>query len=86
MFGYSIAIIGMLYYKLGDKELKPWIAEAGRKWAEFGATRPAARKLLLIFIFIVVFFTLIGGLGSNYAPEYIDPKAYLESAKNAVHH
>lgn len=76
----------MLYYKLGDKELKPWIAEASRKWAEFGATRPVARKLLVAGVCIVVFFTIAGGLGSNYGPDYVDPKAYLAAAKNAVNH
>lgn len=86
MFGYSIAIIGMLYYKLGDKELKPFIAEGGRRWAEFGANKPITRKLLIITLFIITFFTLIGGLGKNYAPDYVDTKAYLEKAKNVVNY
>lgn len=84
--GYTIAIIGMLYYKLGDKELKPWIAEGGRRWAEFGATKPITRKLLVIGVTVVLFFTLVGGLGSNYAPDYVDPKSYLEKAKNVVNY
>jgi drug/metabolite transporter (DMT)-like permease len=84
MFGYSIAIIGMLYYKLGDKELKPWIQEGGRKWAEFGANKPVTRKLLIFGLFVTTLFILIGGLGSNYAPDYVDPTSYINAAKNAV--
>ena len=84
MFGYSIAIIGMLYYKLGDKELKPFIQEAGRRWAEFGANKPVARKLFIFGIFITTLFILIGGLGSNYAADYVDPQSYIKAAKNAV--
>jgi hypothetical protein len=86
MFGYSIAIIGMLYYKLGDKELKPFIAEGSRRWAEFGANKPITRKLLIIGLFFTTLFILIGGLGSNYAPDYVDPKSVIQAAKNAVNH
>jgi len=81
-FGYSIAICGMLYYKLGQKELKPYIAEAGRRWAEFGATRPVSRKLLIIVLFVVSFFILLGGIAPTYAPE--STQAYLAAAKNSL--
>lgn len=81
-FGYSIAIIGMLYYKLGQKELKPFISEAGRRWAEFGAARPALRKLLLIGMFITAIVLLLGQVGS-FAPEY-DPKGYIAAAKSQL--
>jgi drug/metabolite transporter (DMT)-like permease len=82
-FGYSIAICGMLYYKLGQKELKPFISEAGRRWAEFGATRPVARKLLVLVVFIITVFILLGGLAPTYAPEY-DPKNYIKNSLSGV--
>jgi len=78
-FGYSIAICGMLYYKLGQKELKPYIAEAGRRWSEFGANRPALRKLLITGTFITAFILLLSGLAPTYAPEY-DPKNYIKNS------
>lgn len=81
-FGYSIAIIGMLYYKLGQKELKPYIAEAGRRWGEFGANRPALRKLLVAGVFITFVILLLSSLAPTYAPEY-DPKNYLKSTLGA---
>jgi len=82
-FGYSIAICGMLYYKLGQKELKPFIAECGRRWAEFGSSKPVLRKLFVIFLFIFILITLLGGLAPTYAPEY-DPNNLLTAAKNSL--
>lgn len=82
-FGYSIAICGMLYYKLGQKELKPYIAEAGRRWAEFGATQPALRKLIILGAFVTSIFLLLGGLAPTYAPDY-DPAMYIAAAKNQL--
>ncbi|OAA67259.1 DUF250 domain protein membrane protein [Niveomyces insectorum RCEF 264] len=46
-FGYGIALSGMVYFKLGYDTLKGYVSEGGRRWAEFGATRPALRKLIL---------------------------------------
>jgi drug/metabolite transporter (DMT)-like permease len=69
-FGYSIAIIGMLYYKLGQKELKPYIAEAGRRWSEFGANRPVLRKLLVVGAVFTTIILLLGSLAPTYAPDY----------------
>ncbi len=73
----------MVYYKLGQKELKPFIAEGGRRWAEFGANKPILRKLVIIGAFVVTIFILLGGLAPTYAPEY-DPKNYIAAAKNSL--
>merc|ERR1712054_61254 len=35
-FGYSIALGGMVYYKLGFEQLKGHIGEMNRQWADFG--------------------------------------------------
>lgn len=75
-FGYSIALMGMVYYKLGQKELKPFISEMGRRWAEFGANKPVLRKLLIITLFIVGIFFVFNQLAPTYAPEYDAKKIY----------
>lgn len=80
-FGYSIALMGMIYYKLGQKELKPFIAEASRRWAEFGATKPALRKLLIFALFIISIMFLFNHLAPTYAPEY-DTKNLINAGKN----
>ncbi|RKF82002.1 putative sugar phosphate/phosphate translocator [Golovinomyces cichoracearum] len=82
-FGYTIALGGMIYYKLGQKELKPFLSEIGRRWAEFGVNKPVLRKIFIFTIFVFSIFFLLGGLAPTYAPEY-DPKNYLVAAKNSL--
>ncbi|KAI0013326.1 TPT-domain-containing protein [Xylariaceae sp. FL0662B] len=78
-FGYSIALAGMVYYKLGFDALKGYAGEAGRQWAEFGATRPALRKVIVVVSILLFVFVLFGGLAPTYAPDY-DPSQYLTGA------
>ncbi|KAK8149371.1 hypothetical protein G3M48_007337 [Beauveria asiatica] len=69
-FGYSIALGGMVYYKLGSDQLKGYAGEVSRQWAEFGARKPILRKLSII---VMIFFTvalLFSGLAPSYAPNY----------------
>jgi hypothetical protein len=49
-FGYSIALCGLVYYKLGGETLKTQFGEMNRLWAEYGARHPALRK---VFVFAV---------------------------------
>jgi hypothetical protein len=83
IFGYSIALGGMLWFKLGPEKLKEVFSNAGRSWAEFGATKPVLRKLLILVLVIVTLFVFVGGVGPTYAPDYI-PKGYVDAAKNAI--
>ncbi|EXF81071.1 triose-phosphate transporter [Colletotrichum paranaense] len=71
-FGYSIALGGMVYYKLGFEQIKGYMGEGGRQWAEFGQRKPILRKLTIIVFSAFVLFTMLGGLAPTYAPEY-DP-------------
>ncbi|RDL41355.1 Multidrug resistance efflux transporter EmrE [Venustampulla echinocandica] len=80
VFGYSIALCGMLYYKLGNKEMKPFIQEGTRRWAEFGANRPVLRKLVVFGLVIVTILIMLG----NLAP--VHPKAYLDGMKSPISH
>lgn len=58
--GYSIALGGMVYYKLGADSIKAFVAEMGRQWQDFGAKRPVLRKILL-FIGVVMFLLMMMG-------------------------
>ncbi|KAM4059114.1 triose-phosphate transporter family protein [Hirsutella rhossiliensis] len=71
-FGYSIALGGMVYYKLGFEQLKGYVGEANRQWAEFGARKPVLRKIAVITMSAFVLFTFFGALAPTYAPNY-DP-------------
>lgn len=84
-FGYSIALAGMVYYKLGAETLVAYAGEAGRHWAEFGQTRPALRKLVVIGGAVTLIFLLFGGVAPRYAPDYVpNPSEILSAAANKV--
>ncbi|KAF7551046.1 hypothetical protein G7046_g7826 [Stylonectria norvegica] len=80
-FGYSIALGGMVYYKLGFEQFKGYIGDANRQWAEFGARKPVLRKLTIIVLSAFVIFTLFGGLAPTYAPDY-DPSKLANEVTN----
>lgn len=69
-FGYSIALGGLIYYKLGADKLKEYLGQGGRAWAEYGSRHPAVRKLIVFGLVIFVVFVLLGGLAPRFAPEY----------------
>jgi hypothetical protein len=68
-FGYSIALGGLIYYKLGNDKLKEYIGGAQRSWAEFGSTRPALRKIIVFGLVLFTMFVLLGGLAPIFAPD-----------------
>ncbi|KAF2012250.1 TPT-domain-containing protein [Aaosphaeria arxii CBS 175.79] len=74
-FGYGIALAGLIFYKLGADKIREYTGQGGMMWAEFGATRPAARKILIFAVLLVTMFVLLGGLAPRFAPTATD-KAY----------
>ena len=68
-FGYGIALSGMVYYKLGYEALKNYVTDANRQWAEFGANRPAVRKIVVIAIAGLMVFFFLGAIAPSYAPD-----------------
>ena len=67
-FGYSIALSGLMYYKLGMDQIKQFAGQGGRWWSEMGAQRPAMRKLMLGVAVVFTMLLLLGGL-APFAPE-----------------
>ncbi|MCJ1473690.1 hypothetical protein MMC13_002341 [Lambiella insularis] len=61
-FGYSIALGGMVYYKLGADSIKSFFSELVRQWAEFGSKHPAQRKVIVFGVSILTIFLILGGL------------------------
>ena len=74
-FGYGIALCGLVYFKLGADTLKAQFSEANRQWAEYGAKRPAMRKVIVFGIILLVIIALLGGI----APSAGYNKEYLQS-------
>ena len=61
-FGYSIALVGLIYYKLGAAQMKSAVSDSRRSWAEFGQKHPIMKKLIifgsvLLLILVVMFFS-----------------------------
>lgn len=74
-FGYSIALGGMIYYKLGYEAIKNYAGEAGRQWAEFGNSRPVLRKISVIVLVLFLVLFLLGGVAPAYAPDMVNEAA-----------
>lgn len=75
-FGYSIALGGLVYYKLGADKLKENLGGAQRAWAEYGANHPAARKVIIFGGILFTIFLLLGGVASSgYVPDSITAPA-----------
>ncbi|KAF2273888.1 TPT-domain-containing protein [Westerdykella ornata] len=68
-FGYGVALVGLMFYKLGAQKMKELIGQGGMAWAEMGAARPVTRKLLIFALVAVTLFVLLGGLAPRIAPE-----------------
>jgi drug/metabolite transporter (DMT)-like permease len=80
-FGYAIALGGMVYYKLGFDQLRGYIGEGNRQWAEFGANKPILRKVVIFAGCAFGLFILFGGLAPTYAPDY-DPRKIATEASS----
>lgn len=62
MFGYSIAIGGLLYYKLGGDKLKELISHMSLSWQEYGQKSPIKKKIIVFGVITLLLFVLLGGL------------------------
>lgn len=71
-FGYSIALTGLVFYKLGGDKIREYTGQAGRVWAEYGATHPAQRKFVVVGAAALIFFLLMGSVAPSYAPGQVD--------------
>ncbi|KAH0556132.1 hypothetical protein GP486_005933 [Trichoglossum hirsutum] len=65
LFGYTIALSGLIYYKLGAEKLKQYLNTCSLAWSEYGAKRPVMRKLILFGLGLLAFVILLGGLGAT---------------------
>ncbi|KAF2722336.1 TPT-domain-containing protein [Polychaeton citri CBS 116435] len=64
-FGYSIALAGLVYYKLGAEKIKEHFGHGSRAWADYGARHPALRKLLVAALVIFSIFTLLAAISHS---------------------
>lgn len=72
-FGYTIALGGLIYFKLGADTIKQQFSDANRQWAEYGAKHPAMRKIIVFGVILLIIFIVLGGLApsAGYDAEYV---------------
>ena len=73
-FGYSIALGGMIYYKLGADSIKSFFAEISRQWAEYGAKHPVQRKVIVFCVVLLTIVLILGGLAPTVGYNTADMK------------
>ena len=78
-FGYSIALGGMVYYRLGADSIKSFFSEAGRRWAEYGARKPAQRKIVTFGGFLFLMLMILIGVAPTLG---YDATAALKSSRD----
>lgn len=84
-FGYSIALCGLVYYKLGADKMKEYLGQGQRAWADYGVRHPALRKLIVFGLVIFTLFLLLGGISfSGALPAQYDPTPYAKDKLGGV--
>jgi hypothetical protein len=59
-FGYSIALAGLTYYKLGGGKMKEYAAEGQRAWAEYGQRSPIMQRVIIVGLATLFVFAIFG--------------------------
>lgn len=62
VFGYGIALAGLVYYKLGADMVKAKVSDAGRAWADYGVRHPALRKVIVFVGMLLLAIVVLVGL------------------------
>ncbi|KAK0859572.1 hypothetical protein LTS02_009095 [Friedmanniomyces endolithicus] len=84
-FGYSVALCGLVYYKLGADKLKEYVGNGQRSWADYGVRHPALRRVLVIGMVLMTVFVLLGGITfSGALPPGYDPTPYAKGKIDEV--
>lgn len=79
-FGYTIALCGLIYYKIGADKTKEYVGQGQRAWADYGVRHPIARRVVVIgMVFFGVVVLLGGMLMSGVLPAQYDYAPYAKS-------
>lgn len=78
--GYSVALSGLVYYKLGSQKLKDLFGTLSRSWAEYGAKHPAMKKLIIFCVIATILFIILGGLAPYLPAEYRESAMQIGSS------
>ena len=70
VFGYGIALFGLVYYKVGPEKLKEYLFTGHRRWNEYGQRNPAMKRLIFTAMIIFGLIVILGGAFPFVPPEY----------------
>jgi len=71
-FGYSIALGGLVYYKLGAEKLREYFGGFGKQWGDYSSRHPAMSKFVIFGIALFFILVVMGGLFPYVPPEYTE--------------
>ena len=84
--GYSVALCGLVYYKLGVSNIKEYVGHGQRAWADYGVRHPALRKVLVLGVVFGTVLLLFGAASSTgtIPPDYDPAKIALKKLYEAM--
>lgn len=77
VFGYGIALAGLVYYKLGADTLKQYAMNGGQNWSKYRAQHPALSKMIMFFGVLFIILVVMGGLFPYVPAEYTNGASNL---------
>ena len=83
-FGYSIALSGLIYYKLGMDQIKQYASQGTMAWSEFGLRRPVLRKLVIAAFALISLLSVLGVAAPTYAPNQTQQLKDLIGGKSGI--
>lgn len=79
-FGYSIALAGLVYYRLGAEKIKEHASQAQRAWSDYTSRRPGAKKAIVAASVIILFLLIAAALHTS----GVVPEHYTKYAQDQV--
>lgn len=71
-FGYSIALAGLVYYKLGSEKINNLAADTRLQIAQYRQKNPAQAKLLGVVVVVVIVGLILWGWPAATSSGYAD--------------
>jgi multidrug transporter EmrE-like cation transporter len=68
--GYSIALGGLVYYKVGAGKLSEYVAQSRITWSQFTAKNPASGKVIVFCMALLVLSLMLAGLSPYVSDAY----------------
>ncbi|KAK2738398.1 hypothetical protein FQN57_007075 [Myotisia sp. PD_48] len=85
LFGYTVALGGLVYYKLGVDKMKEYAGQGTRRWAEFSSSHPVKSRLTTLFIVAMLVLLVFSQLGQSIDPNAVKGMLHAGAAVLTFH-